>query len=123
MWPFKKKPAPSAHPADLRVWNEDWRVGDTAECIVDGVTSTWHPTVRPWERVPFGGRLTVSAFADGQGTDHTLRYFLRFSDWPIALPMAAFRKVRPVSTEQPEVVKRILKAPKPGKDRVREDVE
>lgn len=117
MWPFRKKSQPSV---DRREWNEDWQVGDTAECIVDGARIIWHPDISPWERPVFGQKFTVSGFCEGRGNGGTLHYFLKFSDWPIPLSTTGFRKVRTVKSEESEVVKRILKAPNPGKDRVRE---
>ena len=119
MWPFRKKPP--APPRDCRVWNDDWRVGDTAECIVGSGIQRWDVCVEPWHRPPLGARLTVSGFIEGVGARGNARYyFLKFSDWPIALPTQAFRKVRPVASEKSEVVERILTA-KPGTDRVREE--
>ncbi|MGL5734313.1 MAG: hypothetical protein ACRCYS_05540 [Beijerinckiaceae bacterium] len=119
MWPFRKKPEP---PRDLREWNEDWKIGDTAECIIEPTSPRWSNRCPPWERPALGQRLTVSGFAEGEMCGGTaICYFLRFSDWPSGLTTTAFRKVRPVATEQSEVAKRILKAPKVGPDRVRED--
>ena len=116
MWPFRNKTAP---PRDARDWNDDWQIGDTAECIVDGVKATWHPAVKPWERPAFRQHLIVVGFREAVGKDNTLRYFLKLADWPTCLPTTGFRKVRSVAAEKSEVVERILKA-KPGKDRVRE---
>lgn len=119
MWPFKKKPQPKAPPRDERVWNEDWQVGDTAECCSD----VWSDLVKPWHRCKIGARFTVTGFAEGEADDGTLRYFLHLKGWPVAVSTTAFRKVRPVAREESEVAKRILKAPKVGPDRVREDAE
>jgi hypothetical protein len=106
-------------PTDKRDWNDDWRVGDTAECIVDGVRASWHEAVKPWERPAFRQQLRVIGFKEGLGVDHSLRYFLVFADWPIALPTSAFRKVRPQAKAQSEIVERILSA-QPGVDVTRE---
>lgn len=115
-WPFKRKPEPPAPPQDCRDWNEDWQIGDIAECVTkpDG----WHPRVKPWERVPFGARYTVVGFSEAR-VANKLAYFLRLSGVPHGIETTAFRKVRPQAKQQSEVVERILKA-KPGKDRVRE---
>lgn len=121
MWPFRKKPTPKPPRIDMRDWNEDWKIGDTAECIVDGVTYQWHECVKPWERPEFRQQFVVTGFSEYGAPDNTIRYFLALKDWPIELPTTAFRKVRPVREEQSEVVSRILNA-KPGKDRVRETV-
>lgn len=112
---------PPQGPKDFRVWNENWRVGDTAECIVGlpGYDEYWGAETPPWLRLEPGQRLTVSGFSEGQDRSGNLRYFLKFSDWPCNLPTIAFRKVR--TAKQSEVVERILKA-KPGQDRVREPV-
>ena len=42
MWPFTRKPKP-LNPGPI---NEDWRVGDLAECIVDGKGS-WYSEPGP----------------------------------------------------------------------------
>lgn len=112
---FRKKPAPPIR--DLRNWNEDWRVGDTAECVVD----RWHECVKPWERPARGQQFTVTGFSEGVNPDANARaYFLHLKGWPYGLTTTSFRKVRPVSAEQSEVVSRILNA-KPGADNPRED--
>lgn len=120
IWPFKRKqpPAPPAPPKDTRVWNDDWSVGDTAECVVEWDAFT--DDVKPWERPAKGQRLTVSGFSEkiGKGTD-SLYYFLSFSDWAIELPTQAFRKVRPVTQAiETSIGAKILKA-KPAPDRKR----
>lgn len=115
MWPFRKKPEPTK---DWRDWNEDWKVGDTAECIVDGSNVTWNDSVQPWHRPSFGQRLTVSGFIEGMATGApVLSYFLKFSDWPVTIATAGFRKVRPVASEKSGIVERILNAT-PGQDRL-----
>lgn len=121
MWPFRKKAAPSPakpEPKDFRNWNEDWKVGDTAECIVDGVNRTWHERVPPWERPAFGARFTVVGFSEGPAIDGSIRYWLKLEGWPCKVTTSSFRKVRPIATEQSEVVSRILNA-KPGVDQPR----
>jgi hypothetical protein len=35
MWPFNRKPETAPPLIDKRGWNEDWQVGDIAECIND----------------------------------------------------------------------------------------
>ena len=45
-WPFKRRSpaAPAAKPAlayDLRGLNEDWQIGDLAECLID--QASWRP--------------------------------------------------------------------------------
>ena len=125
MWPFRRKkpevaPDPKPEPLDHRVWNEDWKVGDIAECIIDGGARHWHPDLPPWERPAFGQRFVVADFIDGRRHgDRARAYFLKLEGWPVNLETTAFRKVRPVATEESEVVQRILSA-KPGADRVRE---
>lgn len=116
MWPFRKKPKP---PIDARVWNEDWKVGDVAECIVG--PDFWGPDDAPWLRAELGGRYVVVGFSDGLsvGGSHR-RFFLHLKGLPRGVDCTCFRKVRPVATEESEVVQRILNA-KPGADRVRED--
>lgn len=116
---FRRKPEPPTPPRDERVWNEDWQVGDTAECIVDGIRTSWRKDIPPWERPAFGQRLVVAGFKECPATDNSIRYFLVFVDWPCPMCTEGFRKVRPVATEQSEFVQHILTA-KPGIDRVRE---
>ena len=116
MWPFRKKPEPKAPPHDKRNWNEDWKVGDTAECVV----KDWHESVQPWNRPNFGDRLVVIGFSEEIGSGGSLSYFLRFAEFNFGAETIAFRKVRPVASEKSEVVERILNA-KPGVDIVRVD--
>ncbi len=117
MWPFSKKPAPKAPFRDYRIWNEDWKVGDTAECVTDN----WHDCIPPWHRPAIGARFTVVGFSEGANDIARVRaYFLKLEGWPFELSCTAFRKVRPVAVEQSEVVSAILNA-KPGADRVREE--
>jgi len=56
MWPFKprRKPAP-----DNRQWNEDWCIGDEAECLVDVWMFTGPNDPKK------GDVLTVTAIIDG----------------------------------------------------------
>lgn len=116
MWPFRKKPP--TKPTDLRDWNDDWKVGDVAECI--NGPDNWHDNVRPWERLEKGSRWTVTGFSEGLDRSEAIRYFLELEGCSVDYPTTSFRKVRPVATEQSEVVNRILNAPA-GPDRVRED--
>jgi hypothetical protein len=113
MWPFKRKPPP-APLRDCRDWNDDWKVGDTAEVI----PGEWCETVPPWERLPTGARYTVVGFCEAVD-DGARYYFLRLAELELSYTTQCFRKVRPVAAEKSEIVERILKA-KPGKDRVRE---
>lgn len=115
---FRKKPETPPAPRDCRVWNEDWKVGDTAECVVDN----WHSDLPHWERPRIGQQFRVLGFKDSHAIYSGKRaYFLILEGWPVALETTAFRKVRPVATEESEVVSRILNA-KPGADRTREGV-
>lgn len=115
-WPWQKKKPPA--PRDARVWNDDWQIGDTAECVID--FDEWHDCVDPWERIPKGTMLTVVGFSDQVNSKANVRaYMLHFKERGNAWSTTAFRKVRSVSAEQSEVVQRILTA-KPGVDRVRE---
>lgn len=97
---------------DLRNWNEDWQIGDVAECIRDD----WHRDTPPWSRPRIGQRFIVVGFtddfADYTGNRH---YFLHFKDCKIAWSCTAFRKVYPDS----KIVEQIMSAT-PGRDIVRE---
>lgn len=120
-WPFKKRTPPPPPVEDRRVWNEDWRVGDTAECIVG--PDAWGPDDPPWWRAKLGERYIVTGFSEGLSSGGTSRhYFLRLEGLPRGISCTSFRKVRPVSAEDSEIGQRILSA-KPGADRVREGVE
>lgn len=111
---FKKKPAP---PADRRVWNEDWQIGDTAECIRD---DWYNPPVPPWEQPRVGQHFIIAGFRESIGTRGSLAYYLVFEGLPKewGWETSCFRKVRPEAKEESEIVERILKA-KPGKDQPR----
>jgi hypothetical protein len=115
MWTFKKAPPPKPSPPDKRVWNEDWQIGDIAECV----PCNWYERVPPWMRPKAGSRFVVRGFSEQLGSDGALRYFLHFDELPHGLSTGAFRKVRPIANGQSEIVERILSAPA-GKDNVRE---
>lgn len=118
MWPFRKRKAPKQSVRDERNWNEDWQVGDIAECVVD--FDAFHESVEPWHRPKLGQQFVVTGFSDATAAVGDVRaYFLKLEGWPVELETIAFRKLRSVTVENSEVVKRILNA-KPGKDRVRE---
>ncbi len=117
-WLFGDEPSSPAGPIDRRDWNDDWQVGDTAECIAG--FDDWHPDVKPWHRLAKGTRLIVSGFMERVASDNTLRYFLQFEGLSSGWSTDAFRKVRPVASEKSEIVERILTA-KPGKDKKRID--
>ena len=117
MWPFRKKPAPLA---DMRVWNEDWKIGDTAECIVG--QEDWHSSIKPWNCPAKGAQLIVTRFHEGPNLENTATfYFLHFDGISCGLSTQCFRKVRPIFTKQSAVVEQILTA-KPGADKVRKTV-
>jgi len=105
MWPFRKKP--ESEPQDHRIWNDDWKVGDIAECIV-GLTReySWSDDVAPWRRPAPKQRLIVSGFREAEGADGALYYFLAFRDWPVELPTQGFRKVRPVQKTEKRKAKK-----------------
>ncbi len=115
-WPFGNK----REPADRRVWNDDWLVGDIAECIIGPDSSLWSSACEPWYRPQFRQQFHVVGFSDDVAAGREgLFYFLILDGWPVALPTQAFRKVRPVATEQSSIVEQILTV-KPGADRARE---
>jgi len=117
-WPFNRKPEPPAI-IDRRQWNDDWKVGDTAECVADPTDRRWDISIPPWERPALGQRFTVVGFSEGIGAGgHARFYFLALDGWPSHLSTQCFRKVKPVASEQSEIVAQILNA-KPGKDRTR----
>lgn len=112
IWPFKKKPAPQPT-IDNREWNEDWRVGDIAECI----RGEW-PNIEPWLAPRKGEKLKVAAFRDGRqiGKPNVLLYGLVFAEYDGAFVTTGFRKVLPVKeAEETSIGEKILKA-KPAPD-------
>ena len=118
MWPFRKKPEPPPAPRDRRVWNDDWKVGDTAECVI----TEWPDHVDPWKRMAHGAHFTVKSFSEGVGISQRAKYyFLHFEEIREGWSTQCFRKVRTVSAEQSEVVQQILTA-KPGADNPRKRV-
>lgn len=122
-WLFGRKSQPEP-PRDLRDWNEDWKVGDIAECIIDGVRIGWHPSIKPWNRLAYRSRWEVVGFGEGLGVDGAVYYFLYLKDAPNTggYPTNGFRKVRPIARREESVVERILNAPA-GPDVVREPVD
>lgn len=118
IWPFRRTPR-----RDLREWNDDWKVGDTAECIASrGCWINW----KPWQILAKGQRFTITGFREGEGRDRNglscLCYYLGFAEVEGWYPTQGFRKVRPIASEDSEIVTRILNA-KPGADNLREPVD
>ena len=115
-WKFWKKPKPE--PRDKREWNEDWQVGDIAECVV--ADDQWCSDVPLWMRLSKGSRYTVSGLHEGAGSygDRPLIYALALDGVRDMYATTAFRKVRPIKAEESEIIQHILNA-KPGKDNVR----
>ena len=98
--PVPRGPAPPLPVRDGRVWNEDWKVGDTAECILPPDSGSWHDCVPPWSRPTLHQRFTVTGFTDYTHPDANIRaYMLHFKEWPTPLSCNAFRKVRTVETD------------------------
>ena len=118
-WKFwKRKPQQPEKPIDLRIWNEDWQIGDIAECIEE--FDNWHDCMKPWDRPKKGQRLTVSNLSEDLGfQEKEIYYYLTFADWHLSLPTQCFRKVRPVgNAEESEICQKILNV-KSGPDKVR----
>lgn len=121
-WKFWKKEPPkpvASGPKDMRVWNDNYKLGDTVECVAS--SEDWHRDSPPWYIPEKGQRFIVTGFKQGLGMHGKgLYWFLYLSDWPISLPTQAFRKVRPVSeASETEIGAKILNA-KGAPDRVRE---
>jgi hypothetical protein len=98
MWPFTRKPKP-INPGPI---NEDWRVGDLAECVTSGDGSDWRhdlnnaPAIGP----AFGDVRRVQAVFVGQSRQ--LRrplWWLVVNGIPANLPATCFRKVPPLNSE------------------------
>lgn len=98
MWPFRRKPKPAdpapvspPHPiADRRFMNEDWKVGDIAECMTDD----WPRNGKPHPRK--GDRLRVTRIIENVGTLGYLCYGLCFEEKAAHLSWecVCFRKLR-----------------------------
>lgn len=122
MWPFTRKKradAPDAvPPKDQRVWNEDWRVGDVAQCV--NRSGNWSGRgVGP----TYGERLVVTGVCEGVFPGNFLGYRLEFAEFPgCVFVCTEFRKVRPQASEIVSAAARILRVPahKLGKDKLRE---
>lgn len=77
--------------SDQRGWNDDWQVGDLAECIA----ASWAPSRVDGPKA--GDRLRVSALIEGMCNDGVLRSCLGFEGKPprAAWACQGFRKIRP----------------------------
>ena len=99
---FRRTPSP----LDRRFMNEDWRVGDLAECIV----GDWDPGSPHDPRL--GERLRVSGLRDGvSATGYCRAYFLLFEGKPqnYSWINLGFRKLRPSIEPASEEFRRELK--------------
>ena len=107
MWPFTRKPKP-INPGPI---NEDWRVGDLAECIIPR-GDRWHGGGGPEN----GDVLCVTEVHAGRG------YFTGRPGWFLGLkgePLSRydaryFRKVPPLNTEASAEFTAKIRACKPA---------
>lgn len=89
-WPFRRKPTP---PVDHRIMNEDWAVGDLAQCIDD----------RFCDPEPFdpkvGDVLRVAGIDDCTNHRNRRCIWLLFEGKTgiVGYECVAFRKLRPVN--------------------------
>lgn len=101
IWPFKKRP--TSPPQKLPPINEDWAVGDEAECVKG---CSW-----------FGGKegpdtgdiFTVRKVMAGKcAQTGKPDWGLAFKPWPHAYGAFCFRKVRPVAVTA-EWIERVMR--------------
>lgn len=108
MWPFTKK-SRLVNPGPI---NEDWRVGDLAECMVDG-GADWQPSGRGPEK---GDICRVTEVYAGTSPIRKSDYwFLRFASWEIGYSESDFRKVPPLSEATSAEITAMIKRKKPVK--------
>lgn len=86
MWPFKRKPEPPQPPI-----NEDWRVGDLAECINN---QPWNDGFQYRPGPEFLEVYKVADVKEGQYNGKPT-FGLAFSRWPDYYVATAFRKITP----------------------------
>lgn len=91
---------------DRRCMNEDWRVGDLAECIGDG----------PWDcgdtKPELGDICRVSAVVDAVGTrTNTRNYYLGFVGLHNRFCCTSFRKILPLHTAADAEFTALIKRP------------
>lgn len=91
IWPFRKRPPKVV---DRRHMNEDWCVGDLAECISDD----FHPADSLDPKT--GDVLRVTGVSDVLHRQNLRFFALRFEGKPQewSWECTAFRKLRPVQT-------------------------
>lgn len=105
---FRKKPI------DLRVWNEDWKIGDMAQCINDNWVGD--PGDAPKKGRCYEVKDTTEGLAIG---GKAIIYGLKFYEFPGRFWQTThFRKFN----RRLRIIERILNA-RPGRDVVREPEE
>jgi hypothetical protein len=112
IWPFSRKPKPP-NPGPI---NEDWAVGDLAECMVpvgpNGLG--WPCKIGPGK----GDVLKVQRVASGHCSDGSYGWGLWFGQYPRGYGADAFRKVPPLNSKASAEFTAQIKAIKP-KERAR----
>lgn len=107
MWPFTRKPQPNARQITPGPINEDWRVGDLAECMTGG----WPDNLGPEK----GDVCRVSGVGPGIASHGYKRgkplWFLSLKGFPGAdFDAAEFRKVPSLESEADAAFKAELKS-------------
>lgn len=86
-WPFRRRKI-----VDRRILNEDWAVGDLAECLVDPAMWGFDSGDEPRK----GAVLRVTRIEDRVASVMDVRaYFLHFEGHACCYECRGFRKIRP----------------------------
>lgn len=110
MWPFPRKPK-SINPGPI---NEDWRVGDLAECVEQKGWSQ-DDTGQPIDGPEKGDILTVLEVEPRRTNLRGDGWYLGFAAYPMRfLAATGFRKVPPISTEASAEFTAKIKALRPA---------
>lgn len=110
IWPFKRKAKP---PRDERGWNEDWQIGDMAECVL----ADWLSDIP--QNPAIGEVRTVAALFEGQAAERpVIVSALAFEGFgALTWHCAAFRKHKPLAADIVAAAKRgarVQDNPRPG---------
>jgi hypothetical protein len=112
MWPFTRKPKP-LNPGPI---NEDWRVGDLAECLFEGAWFGGN-SGNIASGLDKGDVSKVLAIGIGRTKLGGDRYFLTLGGFRGEFDASCFRKVPPLNSEADAEFTAKIKALKPKRVR------